>query len=89
MNIKTGSALQVEKTQRLDVDGLVSVKPTADMPLIKLNNVQDVLLRNCWPFAGTKIFATINGVDTKNVKLSNNELGDATVVYGGGSEAVS
>jgi hypothetical protein len=52
------------------------------VPLIKLNNVQDVMLRNCWPFNGTKIFAAINGTETKNVKLSNNELGEATVVYG-------
>jgi polygalacturonase len=82
VNTKTGSALQAEKVERLDVDGLLSAKPIADVPLIKLNNVQDVMLRNCWPFNGTKIFAAINGAETKNVKLSNNELGEATVVYG-------
>ena len=69
-------------TTRLDIDGLISAKPVAAVPLIKLNNVQDVLIHNSWPFAGTKIFAMINGADTKNVKLSNNELGEATVVYG-------
>lgn len=82
INTKTGSALQVERSERLDVDGLLSAKPVAGAPLIKLNNVQDVMLRNCWPFSGTKIFAAINGAETKNVKLSNNELGEATVVYG-------
>jgi len=82
VNTKTGSALQVEKTERLDIDGLSSAKPIADVPLIKLNNVQNVMLRNCWFFNGTKIFATINGAETKNVKLINNELGEATVVYG-------
>jgi Glycosyl hydrolases family 28 len=82
VNTKTGSALQADKVERLDIDGLVSAKPIVDVPLIKLNNVQDVLVRNCWPFAGTKIFATINGAETKNVKLGNNELGEATVVYG-------
>lgn len=82
VNTKIGSALQAEKVERLDIDGLGSAKPIADVPLIKLNNVQDVLLRNCWPFNGTKIFAMINGTETKNVMLSNNELGDATVVYG-------
>jgi hypothetical protein len=44
--------------------------------------VQDVLLRNCWPFAGTTNFVSINGAETKNVKLMNNELGEAAVVYG-------
>jgi polygalacturonase len=82
VNTKSGSALQADKVERLDIDGLVSAKPIADVPLIKLNNVQDVMLRNCWPFNGTKIFAAINGAETKNVKLSNNELGDATAVYG-------
>ncbi|GAB2824236.1 glycoside hydrolase family 28 protein [Ferruginibacter profundus] len=82
VNTKTGSALTVDKTQRLDIDGLTSAKPVADVPLIKLNNVQDILLRNCWPFNGTKIFAAINGTETKNVKLLNNELGEAAVVYG-------
>lgn len=82
VNTKTGSALQADKVERLDIDGLLNAKPIADMPLIKLTNVQDVMLRNCWPFKGTKIFAAINGADTKNVKLSNNELGEATVMYG-------
>jgi hypothetical protein len=82
VNTKTGSALQADKVERLDIDGLVSAKPIADVPLIKLNNVQNVMLRNCWPFAGTKIFAAINGAETKDVKLSNNELGEAAVVYG-------
>ncbi len=82
VNTKNGSALIAEKVERLDVDGLLSARPVAGMPLIKLNNVQDVLLRNCWLFNGTKIFAAINGADTKNVKLANNELGDGTVVYG-------
>ncbi|MEO6230529.1 MAG: glycoside hydrolase family 28 protein [Ferruginibacter sp.] len=79
VNTKTGSAVQAEKTSRLDIDGLVSAKPLTDVPLIKLTNVQDVLIHNCWPFTGTKIFASIKGADTKNVKLSNNELGEAIV----------
>ena len=82
VNTKTGSALQATQVQRLDIDGLASAKPVAGVPLIKLMNVQEVLLRNCWPFTGTQIFAEIKGANTKNVKLSNNELGEATVVYG-------
>ncbi len=82
VNTKTGSALSAEKTTRLDIDGLTTAKPIDAVPVVKLINVQDVLLRNCWLFAGTKIFATVNGAETKNVKLSNNEAGDATVVYG-------
>lgn len=82
VNTKTGSALQAEKVERLDVDALLSAKPIAGVPLIKLLNVQDVLLHNCWPLKGTNLFADIKGADTKNVKLINNELGEATIVYG-------
>lgn len=82
VNTKTGSPLLVEKTERLDIDGLISAKPLEGIPLIKLVDVQNVLLRNCWPFAGTKIFASVNGAETKNVKMANNELGEATVIYG-------
>ena len=82
VNTKSGSAVQADKVERLDIDGLVTAKPIADVAMIKLNNVQDVLVRNCWTFAAAKIFALINGAETKNVKLVNNELGEATVVYG-------
>ena len=82
VNTKAGSALQAMQVQRLDVDGLISAKPMSGIPMIKLIDVQDVLLRNCWPFAGTKIFASINGESSKNIRSMNNELGEATIVYG-------
>lgn len=82
VNTKTGPAVSAEKTIRLDIDGVTTAKPIDAVPVIKLTNVQEVLLRNCWLFAGTKIFASINGAETKNVKLLNNETGDAAVLYG-------
>jgi hypothetical protein len=82
VNTRSGSALQADRVERLDIDGLLSAKPITDVPVIKLTNVQEVLIRNCWPFAGTKIFAVIGGENTKNVKLMNNELGEAKVVNG-------
>lgn len=82
VNTKTGPAVTAEKTARLEIDGLTTAKPIETVPVVKLTNVQDVLLRNCWLFAGTKIFASVNGADTKNVKLINNEAGEAVVVYG-------
>ncbi len=82
VNTKTGPALQAENTQRLDIDAVSSAKPINDIPLVKLTNVQDVMLRNCWLFAGANVFASINGAETKNVKLLNNEVGNATVKQG-------
>lgn len=80
VNTKTGASLSVEKTERLLVDGFVSAKPSATVPLIRLTNVKEVLLINNWPFAGTKTFAEIKGADTKNILFRNNTLGEAAVI---------
>ncbi|MEO7309979.1 MAG: glycoside hydrolase family 28 protein [Chitinophagaceae bacterium] len=82
VNTKTGSALKAENVERLEIDGLVSAKPLNLVPLIVLTNVKDAWLHNNWPFKGTGFFAEINGAHTSNVKLTNNELGDAKVVWG-------
>jgi polygalacturonase len=80
VNVKTGPSLSVEKTERLLVDGFVSAKPIATAPLIRLTNVQNGLLQNSWPFAGTKIFVEINGAKTKNILFKNNTLSEAAVI---------
>jgi len=80
VNVKTGPSLSVEKTERLIVYGFISAKPLANAPLIRLTNVQEVLLQNNWPFNGTKIFVEIKGAATKNILFKNNTLGDAAIV---------
>jgi polygalacturonase len=80
VNVKTGPSLSVEKTGRLLVDGFVSAKPIATAPLIRLTNVQNGLLQNCWPFNGTKTFVEIKGAGTKNIIIKNNSLGDAELM---------
>lgn len=80
VNAKTGASISAEKTERLLVDGFVSAKPLAAVPLIRLNNVKDVLLINNWPFSGTNVFAEIKGAETKNILFRNNLLGDAAVI---------
>jgi polygalacturonase len=80
VNTKTGASLSVEKTERLTVNGFVSAKPLTTAPLIRLTNVENVLLMNNWPFNGTKTFAEIRGANTKNILFKNNTLGEAVIV---------
>jgi hypothetical protein len=40
--------------------------------------VQDVLLRNCWPIAGTGTFVQVKGAASKNVIIRDNEWSNAT-----------
>jgi len=49
VNTAKGAALQAENTERLLVDALVSMKPAPGMPLIRLINVQEAMIKNCWP----------------------------------------
>ncbi|RYF85847.1 MAG: glycoside hydrolase family 28 protein, partial [Chitinophagaceae bacterium] len=44
VNTKTGSALTIEKSQRVDIDGFNTAKPLTTAPVIKLTNVKDLLL---------------------------------------------
>jgi len=80
VNTKTGSALTAEKTERLLVDGFSSAKPLANVPLIRLTNVQGAMLQNHWVFAGTTNFVEVKGVGTKSITLKNNTLGEASVI---------
>jgi hypothetical protein len=81
VNTKKGVPLQVVNTERLAIDGLVTTLPLAEIPVIQVANVKDVLIRNCWPLEGTKIFAEVKGANGKNVHFRNNELGEAVVKY--------
>lgn len=91
VNTTTGPAVQATKTQRLTLDAVVSATPLENTPIVKLTDVQDVLLQHCWLFKGTTLFASINGAATKGIKLRNNELAGAQVIIGNevAKEAVS
>ena len=81
VNTKKGVPLQVVNTERLAIDGLVTTLPLAEIPVIQVANVKDVLISNCWPLEGTKIFAEVKGANGKNVHFRNNELGEAVIKY--------
>ncbi len=79
---KTGPAVQAERCTRLEIDGLESAKPIPDMPLIQLSNTQQAWVHNCWPFAGTVLFAAIKGAETKNIRFGYNNLATALIDVG-------
>lgn len=79
INTKTGAAVQAANTERLILDGVISAKPLENTALIKLTDVQDVLMENCWLFKGAAWFADISGTATSGIRIRNNELGDARV----------
>jgi polygalacturonase len=78
INTKTGSALVADHVQQLKLDGISTNIPLANVPVIRLTDVQDVLLRNCWPVAGTGTFVQVKGAANKNIIIRDNEWSNAT-----------
>lgn len=82
INTEIGPAVTVSHSERIDLDNISAAKLPEASPMIRLTDVKDALLRNNWLFKNVKTFAEIKGATTENVKLLNNETGDAAVLYG-------
>lgn len=77
INTKTGSALVADHVQQLELDGISTNRPLANVPVIRLTDVQEVLLHNCWPVPGTDLFVQVKGAANKNIIIRNNEWSNA------------
>jgi polygalacturonase len=69
-----GPAIIAEQVQDLTVEGVKTLRPLAGVPLLSLTNVQNLLLYNCAPVAGTDIFLLLKGKDTRGIQVKNNFL---------------
>ena len=69
---KQGSSLVAENVNGLIIDGVKTVNPGAEKPVIDLMNVENVFVYNCYPVKGTQVFLNLKGAKTKNVFLKNN-----------------
>lgn len=72
-----GAAIDVSETERIDIDGLSSVQVRDSLPLIRLNDVKQAVIRNSWPQQGTTRFAEVKGAKTTQVIFHNNILPQA------------
>lgn len=82
VNTKNGSSLKVDNSERVVLNNVNTAKPLADAPVIRLNNVKNVLLQNSWPFSGTEQFLEITGSATKGIILNNNIIKDELILVG-------
>jgi polygalacturonase len=69
-----GPALTVQNVQRLEVEGVHTLKPLAGTPLITLTDTEDAFIHNCNPLAGTGVFTELKGARTRRVVLKGNNL---------------
>lgn len=72
VNTTIGSAFKVEDSNNIILDHVSTQAPLKDTPVVKLNNVSNVLLNNNFPMQPTDVYVEVDGKDTKSVFLKNN-----------------
>jgi hypothetical protein len=73
---KWQSALYVEDVDGLEINGLEAgpVKPGTAVPLVVLKQVENAVVRNSKPRAGTELFLQIEGDKSRDIVLAGNDL---------------
>lgn len=74
VNTELGPSLKALKVNNLIVDGLKSNKPHVNAAVIDLTNVSDLFLYNAFPTIQTVTYLKLNGPETKNIFLGNNNF---------------
>ncbi len=76
---KNGSSIKADNTKDIEINGLKSLKPIANVPLISFNNVENAFVHHCWPVVGTTIFLQLKGAQSTNINLKGNFLSNVKV----------
>lgn len=87
VNVKTGPALMIENSSRVQVRGFESKSMPADKPMIQIVNSQDVLVADSWLFPAAKILSEVKGESSARVRFMNNITNGATIIKSGDVKA--
>ncbi|WP_442591130.1 glycoside hydrolase family 28 protein [Pedobacter sp. AW31-3R] len=74
VNTEVGPSITAENVKQIIVDGLLNYKPLPEVPVISFKNVADAYLTNVSPFVETDIFLAVEGENTKNIVVQNNNF---------------
>jgi len=74
IDTESGPAIQAENVFSLDLDGISSLKPHKDTPVISLTNVEDAFIHDSFQTVPADVFLKLEGEKTRNVALSGNNL---------------
>jgi polygalacturonase len=77
INARTGPALSGENIDGLELDGVTSHQPLPKVPVIRLDNVDNAYIHNCWAYPGTDRFLQVQGPKTGHITAVGNNLKDA------------
>ncbi len=74
INTQKGSAIKTENVKGLEIDGVKTLTPISNTPVVALNNTEDVFIHNCSPILGTDIFLQLKGAQTKQITVKGNNF---------------
>ncbi len=74
-----GSAFAFDRVQGLELDGVTSTAPGADLPVVDLKGCGRVWLRGSRAAPGTNVFVRNTGAEKGNLRLTDNDLSAAKV----------
>jgi polygalacturonase len=69
-----GASITAENVKGLTLDGIKTLRPISGMPVVDLNNVQDVFIYNSFPVKGTDVFLNVKGSNTQQVTFKGNNF---------------
>lgn len=74
INTSKGSAIVAEKTESLEIDGVKTLIPHSDTPVIELKQVKDVFIHDCFPAPGTEKFVKADEATAKTIVYDGNNF---------------
>jgi polygalacturonase len=74
VNTRQGSSLIAENTKNILIDGVRTMNPLANIPVITLIDVENAFLYNNSPVAGSDNFLLLKGSKTKQIILKGNNF---------------
>jgi polygalacturonase len=74
VNTRQGSSLIAENTKNILIDGVRTINPLANIPVITLIDVENAFLYNNSPVAGSDNFLLLKGSKTKQIILKGNNF---------------
>jgi polygalacturonase len=74
VNVKTGSAVLTDSAAQIELDAVKTTQPIPGVPVLSVNNTNNLFIRNCRPVAGTDLFLQLKGKETDHILLQGNSF---------------
>jgi polygalacturonase len=74
INVPEGSALSFRKGSEIVLDEVTSRAPVANTPVIRFEQIENAVVRNCRAVDNTDIFLELKGADNADIEMINNIL---------------